>query len=112
MRQPVTQQENGHGALLRDAINSLAAELREVMKATSNDSQADMVWLALASWLRNNSMMPVARTLANGQAVSHPVLANGRTYAFILTRLSDNYPPVHRVTLNRLDDGQVWHVEG
>lgn len=112
MHQPVTQQENGHGALVRDAINALTAELREVMKATGNDSQADMVWLALASWLRNHSMMPVARKLANGQAVTQPVLANGRAYVFNLTRVNNGYPPVHRVTLDRLDDGQAWHVEG
>ena len=111
MRVPVTQQENDHGALVRDAVNELAAELRETMKQAGEDSQADKVWLALASWLRNNSMMPTARKLGNGQAVTHPVFAGGRAYVLRLERLDTGMPPRHRLILQGAGDGPTWRVE-
>ena len=107
MRQPVTQQENGHGAMTRDAINALAAVLREAMQASGEDSHANMVWLALASWLRNNSMMPVVLALGRGQRFSQPLLAGGQTYILSIAQAA---PPAHQMTLRRTSDGKTWQV--
>ena len=111
MRQAVTEQENGHAALVRDVINALAAELRTAMKATGEDSQSDMVWLSLAAWMRNHSMMSVTRQLATQQALNQPLMAGGRVYLLRLERLGEAPQAIHRITLHRQDDHQNWSVE-
>lgn len=111
MRQGVTEQENGHAAIVRDIINALAAELRTAMKDTGEDVQADMVWLSLAAWMRNHSMMSVTRQLANQQAVNQPLMAGGKVYLLRLERLGDSPFSPHRITLHRQEDHQRWCAE-